>query len=154
MSRLTKKKYGVIAGITAVLLVIGGIAYAYWTSTGDGAGTATTGTDTAWQVDVTDTLPVTALTPGGPSDDYSVTVTNNSAGDQNLNNLAVVLDSTSDEANCPVASNYSASAVTFTGGDLAAGGSTTGTFTISMVNLPSSQDLCKNVTVNFHVHAS
>ena len=153
LPRLTRKKYLVAATAVAVVAT-GGIAFAYWTSTGSGNGAATTGTSTPWQVVVTDTAPVTALTPGGPSDDYSVAVTNNSDGHQSLNGLAVVLDSTSNEANCPVAANYTASSVAFTAGDLAAGGSTTGTFTISMNNLATSQDPCKDVTVNFHVAAS
>ena len=39
----SKKRVAVIGAITAVTLVGGGTAFAYWTTTGTGTGTATVG---------------------------------------------------------------------------------------------------------------
>ena len=62
MLRMTRKKAAVVGGVTAVV-VTGGVAFAYWTSTGEGTGTATTGTSSAWEVSVDNSTPETQEKP-------------------------------------------------------------------------------------------
>ena len=78
MKRLKHKK---VAGllVIALLALTSVAAYAYWTSTGSGTGSATVGTDSPWQVD-TDAATGGPLTPGGPSQTVGYTITNNSTG--------------------------------------------------------------------------
>jgi len=164
MPRMTKKRYAIAAGIGAVALTAGA-AFAYWTSTGTGSSTATTGTSTAFTVSVTNTSPDSdsgtagvqpaALTPGGPNNTYSYTVTNPSTGHQNLSNVAVVLSVDSAHATlCDASTNYAVTGLTSSPGDLAPGGTSSGVFTVSMNNLPSPQDDCQGATVTATVNAS
>ena len=57
----SKKRVAAIGVVTAATLVGGGMAFAYWTTSGTGTGTATTGTTTTtW----TSTSTATATDPG------------------------------------------------------------------------------------------
>ena len=63
-------------------------AYAYFTAAGSGTGgAATVGDTTSWTVDTFSTTG-TALYPGSGSQTVTYKVTNGSAGDQHLNNIA------------------------------------------------------------------
>ncbi|MGV8967112.1 MAG: hypothetical protein ACOH2F_12620 [Cellulomonas sp.] len=74
--RKYSKRTTVIAVTTAILLGTAGGAYAYWTSTGGGSGTATTaGTATTLVVHQSGTG-ITGLVPGGAPQDLSGTFTN------------------------------------------------------------------------------
>lgn len=150
MARMTKKKYAVIAGVSAVALT-GGVAFAYWTSTGSGTGTATTGTDTAWDVQV-DEVDLDNLTPGGPTNTIPFSVQNDSTGVQNLQATVASVVDTSDPGCGPA--DFAVSATSIAYGDVASGATVNGTFTIQMINTASNQDACKNVTVNLKVDAS
>ena len=57
-----RPRWLIVAGIMVVLSVIGGVAYAYWSTTGTGTGTATTGTSSS--VEVTQVSAPTDLAPG------------------------------------------------------------------------------------------
>ncbi len=84
----SKKRVAAIGVVTAATLVGGGMAYAYWTDSGKGAGSASTG-DSA---DYTVTFAATtggALSPDGPVQSTSVTVANEGTGAQNLTSVQV-----------------------------------------------------------------
>ena len=89
MKRIHVTKKQLIAGIVgAGLLATTGVGYAYWSSTGQGSGTASVGTSTAWAVAQT-TLTGGPLTPGGPTETIGYTVTNNSTGNQQLGTVTI-----------------------------------------------------------------
>lgn len=150
MPRLTKKKY-LAAGTAVAVVATGGIAFAYWTSTGSGNGSATTGTDTPWVVTVDD-VNLADLTPNGPTDTVGFTVKNDGSGVQRLNAAAASVTGTSNPG-C-TAADFSVSPTTITTQDVAAGATVSGSFTIQMVDTGSNQDACKGVTVDLAVDAS
>lgn len=151
MPRITRKKYGVIAAATAILLLVGGIAYAYWTSTGSGNGTATTGTSSDWEVTI-DSINTADLSPAGPTKTISFHVKNNNSGVQNLQNTVASVVDTSNSG-CTTA-DFAVGTTAITYGNVASGATVDGTFTLQMVETGSNQDACKNVTVNLKVDAS
>lgn len=150
----TKKRLTIILVTAAVLVVGGGVAFAYWTSTGTGTGAATTGTSTAFVV--TSSAPTGGpLTPGGPAQTVAFNVNNPSSGIQNLASVTVTIAEGvvagvptpwDDVPGCSAA-DYTIGTPDFDPGDIPAGGDLAGTVTITMNNLGSNQDACKGATV-------
>lgn len=94
------QKIAIVGGTVGVLMA-GGIAFAAWTSTGSGTGTATAGTDSGIVVDGND---VSGLFPTG-SKDITVTVTNSNPYAVDLDSLtadSVTVDATHGDAGCVV----------------------------------------------------
>src|SRR4051812_2750164 len=83
-----KTKAAVLAGVLTV--GIAGGAYAYWTTTGSGSGSATTGTSSVFAV-TTDAATGSPLTPGGPTQTVAFHVANNNSGVQHLTAVAVTV---------------------------------------------------------------
>jgi hypothetical protein len=86
--RLFTRKSVVIPAVLAVVLAVGGIAYAYFTSSGSGSGSASVGS-------AGNDLVVTGTTagnlyPGGPAGTVSFTVANGSNFNQRLSNIHLV----------------------------------------------------------------
>lgn len=166
MTSLGKKTARNSAVIAVAALAIGsGTAFAYWTSTGSGTGAATTGTDTAWAVTVsaptatdgTSTPPL--LVPGGVADRVAVQVQNTASGPQHLNGVTMTVansDGTPWTAvpGCSAADYQVSTGAAVPSGDLAAGATASGWFTVQMVDSTSDQDACKNVSVPLYVKAS
>jgi hypothetical protein len=159
MRKFSKKQY-LAAGAAAVIVASGaGVAFAYWTSTGHGAGTATTGTASNWTI-TTDNLqaPNGPLTPGGPSETIDVHVHNPSTGHQQLNTLSVVV---AESDGTPWVSWSTCRAADYTvtvpavpaNTDLAGGATYDTVATISMNNLPSNQNGCFNAPVPLYFTA-
>jgi hypothetical protein len=73
----SKKRVAAIGVMTAATLVGGGMAYAYWTTTGSGAGTATTAVSDATFAITQD--PLDDMYPGDVAQTLSLDVTINSA---------------------------------------------------------------------------
>jgi hypothetical protein len=156
MFRLSKKK-AVAAAVVAATAVGGGLAYAYWSSTGTGSGSATVGTSTAF---VVASLPATGgpLTPGGPSETIAFTVTNPSTGSQKLNSVVASVANSdgstwSSVAGCSAA-DFTVGTPSITYGQITAGGTVSGSVTVSMNNLSTNQDGCKLATVPIYFVAS
>src|SRR4051812_26049757 len=72
------RKYGIVAGTVAAVLIGGGVAAAYWTTGGSGTGTAAAGTSA--NVTVAQTSTISNLYPGGPSSPVAFTITNSNPG--------------------------------------------------------------------------
>jgi hypothetical protein len=70
---LRKKRVSIPLAVVGVL-AIGGIAYAFWTTTGSGTATGTTGTNTA--LTITQDGAVTAMTPGSDPQPVNYTIHN------------------------------------------------------------------------------
>jgi hypothetical protein len=174
--RILKSKKGIaLLAVVAVAAISAVGAYAYFTSTGTGSGSATVGTSTAWQV-TTDAATGGPLTPGGASTTYEAVayrVKNNSTGHQNLANVNVKVANADGTAWTAVAgcsasdfqlsidggSTWGAAGAsvndTALAGNLAPSGVTSdGTITIRMIDSGSNQDGCKNATVPLYLYAS
>lgn len=78
MRNLSKKTKVVVAGVSAATLAMSGVAYAYWTTSGSGTGSATTSSGSAAQLKVHQTSAPTAnqLAPGQPGSTLAGTVEN------------------------------------------------------------------------------
>jgi hypothetical protein len=160
MSNLNQRKKRIAAIVlsTGVLATGAGIAYAWFTSTGTGDTTGTTGTRTAFTI-TPGTVTGGPLTPGGPSQTIPFTVTNPSTGHQNLSAVTVaVADSAgvawTDTGGCSSV-DYSVSVTTAPAyGDMAPSGTLTGTATLTMSNLSHAQDYCIGLPVPVHFSAS
>lgn len=153
----TKRRMTTILAITAVLALGGGAAFAYWTSTGTGSGTATTGTSVNFTV-TSSAATGGPLTPGGPTASVAFKVTNPGTGTQNLSDVTVTVANADGSDWTAVAGcsdlDYTIGTPAITYGDIVAGGLANGTVTISMNNLASNQDGCKNAVVPLYFVAS
>jgi hypothetical protein len=183
MKRFLTTKKGVVALLATIVAVAVSAfgAYAYFTSSGEGSGTAKVGTSTTWQVD---TLAYAGgpLTPGGgigthETVDYNVT--NNSTGQQNLANVNIKVATAtgavwSNNAAYPTKPACTAGdfQISLDGGtswavagasaddtELAgnrAPGSTTAnaTITLRMIDTGANQDNCKNLDVPLYLYAT
>jgi hypothetical protein len=178
---LRKKRVSIPLAVVAVLAV-GGIAYAYWTTTGSGDATGTTGTNSA--MTVAQNGVVSAMTPGSPAQAVDYTITNPAATPQyvttvSIAKVSVTYTSAAGAGTGTTAANHPAgmAAVVCTtadfavvqpdavGLDLPAGGTAftrvAGTTyqgrlsgTVQMLNTASNQDDCKNTTINLTITAA
>ncbi len=146
------KRRKLIAATFVSLLVIAGVAVAYWTTTGSGTGTATTGTGSA--VSVTQVGTITGLVPGGAAQAVDFTVTNPKSTSQYVTSVTYSIASIQTS---PGVAAVGCSAADFTlvqpnaiGADLPAGVSTFSPSggTLAMIDSATNQNGCKNVTVN------
>ena len=174
----TKKRIAAVALSGAIILGTGGIAAAYFTSTGSGTGSATVGSATTWTVGET-----AGSSTGGPlfpdhaigganiqTDGY--TVTNAGSGSQSLTNVTIKVATltgaawssrTNTSLPACTAADFSvgASAVgsTYTdtalAGDYTAGETNaTGSVTVELIDNSLNQDNCQGVTVPLYFVAS
>ena len=149
-----KKKTAVFVSAGIMTVAAAGAAFAYWTNTGSGDGSATTGTNVAITVNQTDSSD-DALFPGGPATTLSGNFDNPNASQVYVASVTATIDTFShqaddtkpacteddfqlDTASVPVAAEVN---------DGIAVGSWSG-IELSMINDPlENQDNCKNVTV-------
>lgn len=144
---------------TALVLVGGGAAYAWWSTTGTGSGTATTGTSVPITVVQTGTL--TAMYPGDTAQTLSGNFTNTNPGPVHVNTVIVSITSVTKAVGAPAgtcdATDYTlAGASMSVNADVPAGsgqGAWTGA-TIKFNNKGTIQDACKGATVNLGYTAS
>ena len=156
-----RKRFTLIASTMAAVLVGGGVAVAYWTTTGTGTGAGTVGAGTT-QVTVVQDSTVSGLVPGGPAQDLDFTVSNPTSGPLQISGVAVSVAVASSPGTCTPA-DFSVTQPSKpsggtplqvpAGGSLsftsAGGGATGGTgAAISMVNSGSNQNGCKGATLD------
>jgi len=162
-----KQKVAAVLGAGAVAVAGGGVAFAYWTSTGGGTGTGSTtaGNATAFTVAGDD---ASAMYPGDSAQTVTATVTNSSTTESyKLQSLKAYLTVVKDASNTATgtcdSSDYllngvaapgtsaTAADLSVTPIELAAGGTTTKTFTLQFNDKATNQDQCKGaaVTINY-----
>lgn len=135
-----------------VVLAGGGVAFAYWSTTGTGTGSAAVGTSTAITVNQTST--VSGLVPGGPAAALSGNFTNTNAASVRVAQVTVAIkadwssqtDTTKPKCS---ATDFTLVQPTATNAEIPAGtavGAWSGG-SIAMVNAATNQDNCKTVTV-------
>jgi len=164
MKKHLSKKRVVLAAIVVVALgIASGVAYAYWTSSASGTGTATAGTSGVFTISpVAITPPLGGLVLNSDAG-ISGTITNNTTSSLQLN--SVVVDNSAGglavvPAHAPLlcdsSTNFTVSALVIgTGpGVLAPSASRPFTGTLHMNNLDSNQDGCKDAGLTLNVKAS
>ena len=154
MHKNHKRRFALVATTVAAMLVGGGVAVAYWTTTGTGTGSAATGTSSAFTITQDSTN--AGLTPGGAAQNLNFTINNTGTSPQYVAGVAISITGTS-SASC-AASNFAVTQPTITAGNIPTGptaylGSTTGA-SIQLVETGTNQDACKNVTVGLAYLAS
>jgi hypothetical protein len=137
-----------VAVALVAIIAVSGIAYAYWTASGSGTGTGSTDPGVS---DLTvHGAALSAMYPGDSSQTTSVTITNNATASAHVTSVSISGLTTSAGASCD-SSNFSIGgpvAVPAGSQNIAHGASVTVNGpTIQFNNLPTNQDLCKNVTV-------
>ncbi|MHB8329735.1 MAG: hypothetical protein ACYDD6_08955 [Acidimicrobiales bacterium] len=163
MRSLYSTKRRIAAAVLSIGLVAGVAtsAYAYFTSSGSGTGSASVGSASTWKVTVTSNA-AHALYPGSGSNSLTYTVTNQSTGLQELNSVtaSVANDGSGNVTQGGAAvvgclaswftatNNGSTNGVTPGGpsGELASGASDVGTVTVTMLDAAVSQNACQGIT--------
>jgi hypothetical protein len=138
MRKFSKKQY-LVAGAAAVIVAAGtGAAYAYWSSTGGGSGTASVGAGTNDLVAAGDAS--TALVPGGSSAiDFTITNTNTTTS-EHYTSVTYSIDT--GVVGC-LASDFTISGLPGAA-TIAAGATAHTAATIAMADTGVSQDACKS----------
>ena len=148
----TKRKTKVAALATALVVVAGGAAFAYWTSGGAGSGTADTGTVVGVTI-VQTPVAADALFPGGSPVTLSGTFTNTNSGPVYVAQVTVAVTagfSVQTDIAKPACTSADFTLVqpTATNADvLVDDTSTWGGASIVMINRATNQDNCKDQTV-------
>jgi hypothetical protein len=149
----TKRRIAVVSGVTVVALAGGGVAFAYFTSTGSGTGQAQVGSATNW--DVTAGAPSGTMFPGQGATTIVYTVKNVGSGNQTDNTDTVSMptsgaDVTSHGADVPgcLASWFTAGITTDNAQtvDFAPGQTESVTVTVTLSDAQANQNACQGVT--------
>lgn len=90
MRKITKRAKIVVAGALVLATVSGGVAFAYWSTTGTGSGTANTSTG-ASNLSIAQTGAPTDLAPGVAPEAVTGTITNNAANSAYVNTITVTI---------------------------------------------------------------
>ncbi len=153
MAKITKKKKITLL-VTALVVLFGGAAYAYWTAGGTGTGTAATGTNVP--ITVVQTSTVSAMAPGDSAQALSGNFNNSNSGPVYVATVTASISSVDKAVGAPAgtcaASDYTLAGATMTvNAEVPAGlaqGSWSGA-TIKFNNkAATNQDACKGATVN------
>jgi len=146
----TKSRRSLVIGSVAALLLIGGVAFAYWTNSGSGTGSATTGTNTA--ITIVQTSSSATLYPGGAPSTLSGTFNNPNTSPVYVNDLTATLASVSGSVGTPACTIADYALVTDTisvDGQVAVDDTTAWSgIQVRMLNSSTNQDACKNATIN------
>lgn len=148
--RITKTTLALTLGAT--VLTVGGVAYAYWTTTGAGTGDAGTGTVVA--VTVNQTSVVTGLAPGLGAQALSGTFSNPNEGPVYVTAVTAAVTGT-DKAGC-TAADYTIAGTATVNAEVAAGadkGAWSG-LSIAFNNRAVNQDACKGAVVSLALTSS
>jgi hypothetical protein len=151
-SVLSRKTALVAAGGAAMVALSATAAFAYWTTSGSGTGSATTGASQA--VHITQVGSVAGLVPGGVAKAVDFKITNSATTPQYVKAVIVSIDSISNPG-CSAA-DFTLVQPTAINADLAAGDtafSPSGA-TIKLEDTTANQDACKGATVNLAFSAS
>jgi hypothetical protein len=136
----------------AALLTVGGagIAFAYWSAQGEGAGTATTGTSSV--LVIAGGTPVGTIAPGGAGQTVPFTVTNPGPGIQTVGTITVTLAEANGDQWVPdgdcLFEDYSVEmTVEPPATAIAVNGSVSGAVVVTLANTALNQDDCQGQAV-------
>lgn len=130
----------VIVAIAGVMAAVG--AYAYFTNAGTGTGSATVGTSSGVTLSGN---AVGLLYPGGVDRPVTVTITNPGSGGQYI---GTVSGTVADSGGCD-GDWFEVDSVAYDG-TLAPGASDTANTVVRMLDAPTNQDACKNLTMTIN----
>jgi hypothetical protein len=152
-----KRRIAVLGTVLAFVVVSAGAAFAYFTSTGSGTGSASVGQAGNWTVTVSSDTSGKLL-PGSGTEKIGYTITNPNKGSQAFSTVTATVNADGSGnvlgangtpvAGC-LASWFTADAGTTTppaGTSIPKNGSATGTVTVTMLDEPVNQDACENVS--------
>ncbi len=158
----SKKRVAVIGGLTAVTLVGGGTAFAYWTASGTGSGTAAVGSTADWTV--VQATSTGTMYPGVGTATVTFTATNDAdSGFKRLasTDVAATIDADVDGnimVGAPASEVVGCLASWFVptvtgatptwGTDVAQGGAVSIPVNVTMTNAAANQDDCKAQSPN------
>lgn len=151
----TRRRIAVVGVVTAAVLAGGGVAFAYFTSTGSGTGSASVGSASTWSV----SAPVDSthgLLPGSGSEVLTFTITNNGSGAQAFNSVtATVVDDGSGNVKAQGTAVPGCKTAWFTalpggyspalGTSIAHNGTATVQVTVQMSDSGTNQDPCQGI---------
>jgi hypothetical protein len=157
MSKVAGRKKRIIGTTAALVAIGGGAAFAYWTATGSHDTTTKAGTSTNFTI--SSSVAGDPLSPNGPIQTATFTVTNPGTGVQKLTNVVVTVAGTNGSAWTEVsgcsALDFAVGTPSFTATEIPANGTVTGTVSLQMVDRPGvNQDGCKGATVPLHFAAN
>jgi predicted ribosomally synthesized peptide with SipW-like signal peptide len=136
-----KQKKGIAALAAVAVVALGAMgAYAYFTSVGTGAGTATVGTSSTVNLSSPNVGP---LYPGSGTLPVTVTINNPGTGSQFV---GTVSGTVATKAGCD-GSWFTVAPIAFNA-EVAGGASPTAATTVRMNNVASSQDACKGLAMD------
>lgn len=148
------KKNIFIAAVTVGLLAIGGGAFAYWTLSGTGTGTAQTGA-TSGAITVVQTSTISNLRPGGAAQTLSGNFNNTDTSPVYVATVTASIASVTKAAGAPAgactAADYTLTGATMTVAAQIPVGTAQGAWsgaTIAFNNTGANQDGCQGATVN------
>jgi hypothetical protein len=143
--KFNRKRAAAVATGAALTLLVGGVAFGYWTTSGAGGGTAATGTTKAITISST---PVSGLYPDGAPVAISGTFTNPNPGRVFVQQVTVAVDPAwTVGATLPcTADDFTVTQPAATGKQISTG-DTWGGASIQLKNSGTNQDNCKGVTV-------
>ncbi|MFI2486092.1 hypothetical protein ACH47X_04240 [Promicromonospora kroppenstedtii] len=148
-----KKKRAVVVLSVVLVLVMGGVAFAYWTNSGSGTGEATTGSNDSLVINQTSTI--TGLAPGQPPQTLSGTFDN--PNDSPVYTASVTAEVTGTDQDGCDATDYTIAGSAPVNAEIPPGdgvGSWSG-LTIQFNNKPAAnQDACKNAVVSIQYTAN
>jgi hypothetical protein len=154
------KKRGLkVVALAGGLVLVGGVAFAYWTQGGTGTGSASTGSTVAITVKQTSTI--TGLAPGVAAQTLSGNFDNPNSNPVYVTSVTASISSVVKAAGAP-SGTCDATDYTLTGATMAVGaevpaGTAQGSWggaTLAFNNKASNQDACKGATVNLAYTAS
>ncbi len=150
--KVKRKRIAAVATGAALTFIVGGVAFAYWTTGGAGTGSAATG-DVSNVTIVATSPAVTGLYPGGPAAPISGKFNNPNSGSVFVNQVTVAVDpawkKTGGTLPDCTAADFTVVQPGATAAQIPAGnaqGSWTGA-SIALKNTGANQDNCKNATV-------
>ncbi len=152
--QITKKRAAAVGAAAALCLIGGTTAFAYWTTSGSGVGSAATGNTVPVTINATNAA-ITGLYPGGPARALSGNFDNTNPGKVYIGQVSVAISSISTpQANSGLpactSDDFTLVNATATNGEIASGtgvGAWSGA-SIAMKDTAANQDNCKGVTVN------
>ena len=167
---LTRRKRIIIAGATAALVLgTGGAAFAYFTNTGSGTGSATVGSPGGWGVQQTASTGG-PLYPGAGTVVLTFTITNNGSGNQEFTNATPSVPAFGTTADAQTGSpatdipgctaGWFSAVIDPSNGDpgintsIPTGGTTTIKVDVTMNDKPVDQGACKGATPNISLSVS